>query len=162
MELGATKEVATEATVVTLLFSGCDIGLLCKKHKMSTKDVAKVYYAVGERFKLRWVRNAAGGLSTKNRWEELSLSAVREEIYEQKKAIASCVIATIGAKNIEKMTGEEAVAKWTEENQFSVQPVDLLFDEITSFAEPDIAMLSVANRQIKTMVAASSCAAKVC
>ncbi|MCP4395447.1 MAG: NAD-glutamate dehydrogenase [Alphaproteobacteria bacterium] len=157
LELGISREVAVDATVVTLLFSSCDIGILAKKHGIYIEDAAKVYYAVGDRFKLRWLRLTSDRLQAKNRWEELSLSALREEIYEQKRQLASCVIATIGEKAIKKMTGMDAVNEWAKLNEFVVQPVDQLFEEITSFAEPDLAMLSVANRQIKTMGVATSC-----
>ncbi|MEM8883418.1 MAG: NAD-glutamate dehydrogenase [Planctomycetota bacterium] len=148
--LGAPTEMAREITKFGWLFPACDIVGIAHEQQRPVHEVAEVYYAVGERFGLDWLRRAAGRLPRDKTWDKLAVTAVLDDVYGVQAALASQII---GDGQREAGAGVR-LELWGRNRRLSIQRSDELMGELRSVGTPDLAMIAVAIRQLKTLVTA--------
>ncbi|MCH8991315.1 MAG: NAD-glutamate dehydrogenase [Acidobacteria bacterium] len=129
------------------LFSGCDIVRLARRRKLPVPQVAKLYFAVGTRFRLGRLRAASGGLESETHWQKLAVAALIEEIYGHQLALTNQVLdfsdgATAPA---------QAIDAWIDKNHAAVERTEQLLSELRSIAVTDISMVAVASRQLRAL-----------
>ncbi|MCW9033224.1 MAG: NAD-glutamate dehydrogenase [Rhodospirillales bacterium] len=142
---GVPKDLALKVSGLMLLLSGCDIVRICGRHTLKVPQVSELYYAIGDRFSLGWMRASAERLSVESHWQKLATTALIEELYQHQFNLTRTVLKTVGKyKN-----AESDIAKWTEANQKMVLGTERLISELRSAKHVDFSMLSVASRQLR-------------
>lgn len=144
---GLAKSVAGKVVMV----SGCDIVGIAHNRKMDVVDISKVYFEVGSRFDLGWMRATGEQLGLKNHWQKLAVGALIEDLYSYQstlthKALDAC------AKGMNSLEG---LAQWIENNQEVVTQTDQMIAEMKSTPGIDFAMLTVAAKQLRDMISQS-------
>ena len=87
------------------------------------------------------------GLPRDDRWHSLARLAIRDDIYGSLRALCFDVLA-VGEP---EETGEEKIAEWEHTNGSRVERARRTLAEIYEDDERDMATLSVAARQIRSM-----------
>jgi glutamate dehydrogenase len=149
MDQGAPKALAERIASLGLLAPSCDIVGIARRARMPVERVAGTYFTVGERFGFDWLRRAAGQLSTDTAWDKLAVTAIVDDFYGHQGELTSKVLdsTTDGA------AAEVVIDIWSEGRRPLVARTNQLLSELQAAAAPDFAMLAVANRQLKSMVA---------
>ncbi|MFQ5618300.1 MAG: NAD-glutamate dehydrogenase [Rhodospirillales bacterium] len=147
LDQGVPEDLALRIAGLVNLFSGCDIVRLAGRRKLPVPRVAKLYFAVGTRFKLGRLRAASGGLESESHWQKLAVAALVEEIYGHQLALTDQVLdfsdgATAPAK---------AIDAWIDKNHVAVERTEQLLSELRSTAVTDISMVAVASRQLRAL-----------
>ncbi len=104
------------------------------------------YCLVGDRFRLDWIRRAAGTMKAENHWHRLALSAIIDDMWGHQNDLTSAALRT-------DETGVAAVSRWIEARAERMEGLDQLLHDIESSPAPDLAMLAVANRQLRAISA---------
>jgi glutamate dehydrogenase len=141
------EELALRIAGLVNLFSGCDIVRLARRRKLPVPHVAKLYFAVGTRFRLGRLRAASEGLESETHWQKLAVAALIEEIYGHQLALTNQVLdfsdgATAPA---------QAIDAWVDKNHAAVERTEQLLSELRSIAVTDISMVAVASRQLRAL-----------
>jgi len=144
---GAPADVAADIAKFLWLQPACDIVLIGDEHERPVREVAEIYYAVGERFGLDWLRRQAGHLPRDTAWEKLAVSAVLDDVYGVQADLCSQVI---GAGQREAGAGVR-LELWARHRRLSINRTDELLAELRTVGNPDLAMLAVAIRQLKNL-----------
>jgi glutamate dehydrogenase len=131
-----------------ILFSGLDIVRIAAGG-YDVGDVAKVYFAIGDRFGLDWLRGAAEGLSAETEWQELAIGAIIDDLYAQQTALASKVVDESGGG----AAAEAIIDAWASSNGHRVDRAVGVVGELKTTGTVDLAMLAVANREIRALLA---------
>ncbi|WP_337996551.1 NAD-glutamate dehydrogenase [Oleispirillum naphthae] len=151
---GVPEDLARHIAVLGSLVAVPDIVGLAETRQVEIPQAARVYHAVGERFGFRWARDAAARLPVRSHWQKLAIGALIEDFAEQQRDVAEGVLALIPGGEKPKSV-DEALAAWTEANAYAVQQLDRLLAEYRESPQaPDLAMLTVAARQTRTMARA--------
>jgi glutamate dehydrogenase len=114
-------------------------------------EVADTYFALMDYLGTDGLLTAVSRLARDDRWHSLARLAIRDDIYGSLRALCFDVLA-VGepAEN-----GEEKIAEWQLTNSSRVTRARRTLDEINHDELHDLATLSVAARQIRSMTRTS-------
>ncbi|MFQ5775087.1 MAG: NAD-glutamate dehydrogenase [Kiloniellaceae bacterium] len=147
---GVPAALARRAASLSLLSPACDIVRIAQGAGLPVLDVGKAYFAIGARFGFDWLRRAAGHLPSDSAWDKLAVTAIVDDLYGHQSELTSRVVN--GAKDLSAPAG--VIDVWAETRRPLVARTEQLLAELRSAGTPDLAMLAVANRQLRAMVGA--------
>lgn len=134
-----------------MLASACDIVSVSRETGRAVEAVGKLYLLVGNSFGFEWLRRMARTLPTERAWDKQAVAAVVDELLiSQRSLVGSMLRAAAGEDNLEVICQE-----WIERRRPLVTRTKQLITELQATPSPDFAMLAVANRQLKAMLAGS-------
>ena len=110
-------------------------------------EVADAYFALMDHLGTDGLLTAVSGLPRDDRWHSLARLAIRDDIYGSLRALCFDVLA-VGEPD---ETGEQKIAEWEHTNGSRVERARRTLSEIYAGDHSDIATLSVAARQIRSM-----------
>ena len=114
-------------------------------------EVADTYFALMDYLGTDGLLTAVSGLPRDDRWHSLARLAIRDDIYGSLRSLCFDVLA-VGEP---EERGEEKIGEWELINGSRVQRARRTLDEIYACDERDLATLSVAARQIRSMTRTS-------
>ena len=114
-------------------------------------EVADTYFALMDHLGTDGLLTAVSGLARDDRWHSLARLAIRDDIYSSMRALCFDVLA-MGEPD---ETGEEKIAEWEHDERSRVDRARRTLNEIYADEERDLATLSVAARQIRSMTRTS-------
>ncbi|SDG11154.1 glutamate dehydrogenase (NAD) [Limimonas halophila] len=144
---GAPKELARRVAALGILPTALDIVQTAHELDLPVQEVGTTYFAVGHRFGFDWLRTAANQLPTDNTWDKLAITAIVDDFYSHQTALTHNVLTKADGAG-----GAQAVDAWARTREHTVNRTHELLQEMQSTGTPDLAMLAVANRQMKSMV----------
>jgi glutamate dehydrogenase len=145
---GVPKELAQQIAAFPWLIPAGDIVEAAIVSKLAVEDVAKTYFTVGQRFGIDWLRRSAGRLPSDNAWDKLAVTAIVDDLYEHQSELTNRVLAESNGKT----RALEIVEHWTGQRQTLVARAEQMITELRAAGQPDLAMLAVANRRLKSLV----------
>jgi glutamate dehydrogenase len=111
-------------------------------------ETAELYYALSEHLDIDRMLVSVSGLERGNRWHALARLALRDDFYSSLRAITLDVLSTSDQGD----SAQERIAKWEEINASRLSRARAALDEINRANRLDLATLSVAARQVRSMV----------
>jgi glutamate dehydrogenase len=146
---GVPASLAEQVAGVPFLSSALEIADLAERARQPLTQAAQIYYEVGARFALDELRAAARRLPTETAWQKQAVDTVIDDVYTLQTDLAARVLdSTAGAKG----NGAEPVAAWAGPRAAALAPAEALAAELRTAANPDLAMLVVAARQLRQAV----------
>jgi glutamate dehydrogenase len=138
---GVPGDVALAAARLDFLTSSVDIVRLGAAGSVGVAEIARRFYAVGARFGLDSLRAFARRLKAETTWQKLAIDAVIEDFYAQQAELAAQAIAA------------DALEPWLDARVAPLARLDALLREIDTAPAPDLAMLTVAARALRSAMA---------
>jgi glutamate dehydrogenase len=114
-------------------------------------EVADTYFALMDYLGTDGLLTAVSRLVRDDRWHSLARLAIRDDLYGSLRALCFDVLA-VGEPD---ETGEEKIAEWEMTNSSRVTRARRTLRELDESGEHDLATLSVAARQIRSMTRTS-------
>jgi glutamate dehydrogenase len=114
-------------------------------------EVADTYFALMDYLGTDGLLTSVSGLPRDDRWHSLARLAIRDDIYGSLRSLCFDVLA-VGEP---EESGEEKIGEWELTNGSRVQRARRTLNEIYQSDERDLATLSVAARQIRSMTRTS-------
>jgi len=144
---GVPEELAGRVAALEDLYAALDIVDIATASDLDTEEVASVYFQLGERLELHWMRDQIVELPRDNRWQALARAALRDDLYGQQRELAADALR-------DGVDGVEPVARidsWLERNRAAVSRCRDILADLKAGGTPDFPMLSVAMREIRGM-----------
>jgi glutamate dehydrogenase len=146
---GVPKALARAVGLLAFLSPVCDIVRLSREARLPVETVAAVYSTVGDRYGFDWLRRAAAELSTDTAWDKLAVTAVVDDFYGHQSELVRDVLKVKAADG----EVESMIEAWADPRRAQILRSEQLLQELRASGTPDLAMLAVANRQMKSIVA---------
>ncbi|MQX38518.1 NAD-glutamate dehydrogenase [Roseospira navarrensis] len=148
MDAGVPEPLAAGVACLPVMASAGDIMRITVGHDLSMDQVARLYFAVGTRLGIGWLRQAAERHENGSHWSKLAISAVAEEVSSHQRQITDRVIEHGQALD----DPDAAIAAWTATNPVTAERAAQLLGELRAASGGvDLAMLTVASRQFRAM-----------
>jgi glutamate dehydrogenase len=147
---GVPPALASRVSVLGELVAALDIVRIAASVKAPVPDVAKLYFGLGARLGLDWLRTAAGRIKIETPWQKRAVEAVFDDLFAQQGEIARRAID--GGMPAGKSAGNGAMAAWLERNQANVARLDGLLHELRASSMVDLAALTVAGRELRSLI----------
>jgi len=143
---GVPEELARNMTQLERLGSGLDIVEIASHGPHPLSDVAQIYFSVGDRFYLDWLRRASREVNLDTHWDRMAVTAVIDDLNSHQRQLTHRIL-TNGAAG-----SATPVEQWTGERQDAVRRVESLFADLRQTGGFDLAKLAVANRELRTLI----------
>ncbi|HVS33867.1 MAG TPA: NAD-glutamate dehydrogenase [Thermoanaerobaculia bacterium] len=146
IKAGFAPPLATRLALLPRLVGLAEIVRLANGMGGDPASVARVYFPVGGRFGLDWLRDAASNLrsATAQHWDRMALAAIVDDLYGHQFALTRAILAS--------GEGEDRIEAWAKERGALVAQAAKLVDDVRAAGTTDLAMLAVANRQLRALV----------
>src|SRR6185437_2479187 len=138
VDKGAPRELALRVARLNFLLSSVDIVRLAKTAQRDLLEAGQRFFAIGARFKLDSLRGAARKLFAETQWQKLTISALIEDLYAHQADLTARALARGGDFRL-----------WLDGHARDLGRLDTLVREIEAATQPDLAMLTVANRALR-------------
>ncbi|GGN90889.1 glutamate dehydrogenase [Nocardia rhizosphaerihabitans] len=145
---GAPTELATEVFGLLSLFPLLDVVDIADIADRDGSEVGALYYALNEHLKIDWLLEAVSHLERGDRWHALARLALRDDMYG---SLRSLTLDVLSAGDPEE-TADEKIAYWESKNQSRLGRARAALSELFESGTHDLATLSVAARQVRSMV----------
>jgi glutamate dehydrogenase len=146
---GVADKLARLVASVDAMIPACDIVEVSRQAALPADKTAAVYFQLGARFGLEWLRDDAAPLLAGDHWQQRAVAAIIEDLFSQQRALCRTVLSD-GAH----LSPEDAVENWVSENQEIFERAVLLFDDLKSAGPLDLAKLALANRHMRELILA--------
>jgi glutamate dehydrogenase len=147
---GVPEPLARRVAAARYLAAGTDVVRLALEAGTTVERVARVYWAIGERFCLDWLRVAAAEVKIETPWQRAALDLTLSELARQQSALARQALAEAGAGEDWKAT----VEGWAARRASEAARADKLVEELRAAGTLDVAMLTLAGHQMARLAAA--------
>ena len=139
---GVPRELALRVVRLNFLLSSVDIVRLAKTGQHDLLEAGRRFFAIGERFRLDALRAAARKLVAETQWQTLAVSALIDDLYGHQADLTARALAR----------GSD-FQPWLDGHARDLGRLDTLVREIEAATQPDLAMLTVANRTLRGFLA---------
>ncbi|HTC81033.1 MAG TPA: NAD-glutamate dehydrogenase domain-containing protein, partial [Acidimicrobiia bacterium] len=155
VEAGAGKDLAARVAALDALVPALDVVQVAGDGQ-ALGDVAAVYFALGTRLELDWVRDRIAALPRDDRWQALARSALGDDYARERAALTAEVLrgarGTGGAPPTTAAgAATDSLEAWTARHRPAIDRFLLVIDDIRAGAAPDLATLSVAMREARAL-----------
>jgi glutamate dehydrogenase len=133
------------------LVPALDIVEIAASAGLDVPAVAEVYYGLGDRLELHWLRGRVVALPRETRWEAMARAALRDDVYAEQAALTAEVLRAEAGEPASR----ERVERWLAENRSASERCTQVLADIKSGGAADLARLSVAVREIRNLIASS-------
>ncbi len=130
------------------LAPACDIVRIATGGGFEPTAVAKVFYGLGSRFGFDWMRQAAGTLAEGDEWRKSAAYGMVEDLYLYQSELTTRVMDAAGSAD----AAPAIIEVWSETRRHAVQRLESLVTDLKTMPMVDFAMLSVVNRELRTMI----------
>ncbi len=147
VELGVDQQLAFRVVRLQSLAPACDIVRLARSGSWPSAVVAQFYFEIGSRFGFDWVRRAALRLPADSAWDKLAINAIVDDLSGHQAELTRKVLSSVD----NEQPSPADIQAWAKSSRMMVARTEQLIAELQSVAHPTLAMLAVANRQLKSM-----------
>ena len=144
------KKVANKIAAFVPTASVFDIAQISLETKVDLEVIARIYYEVGSRFSLKWLRGKVSKLETGNHWQKLSNGSILDDLYNCQTKIAREVVK-FNCKEKE-VCGVESVEQWICSMQVLVKRYDKFIADLKSNPDQDLSIFIVALNRLKPLL----------
>jgi len=153
--MGAPAGIARRAAALETLAGAGNLMLAARTNGCSIETATRVYFRLGERLSLATLATAAQKLPREGQWPAQAALAVQDELATLHADLLNSALRA-GPLNADAGGGADpdaVLARWSEPRKLALDRVDRLLKEDLAAADAlDLAMLSVATAELRTLV----------
>ncbi len=145
-QAGVPDQTAHRVAGFAAAYGALDIVDVAVRGEMPVTEVARVYFALDDRLALHRLRAGVLALPRDDRWQTLARAALRDDLYAAHAELATDVLTST-----ESGEPDERIALWCAHNAVAVGRATQVLADITAAENFDLATLSVALRQVRSL-----------
>lgn len=144
------RKLAEKIAAMDPVASAFDIAEISAASNFDLKTIAKIYFAVGTRFSLKWLRSKVSNLNFTDHWQKLSSKTILEDLYSYQMKIAKQVVDfSCEDKNLCEV---DSLNNWIKTVDFLVERFDNFVSDLKTYPNHDLSAFIVALNRLKPLV----------
>ncbi len=149
VEAGVPEPLARRVAALNVVVAGLDLIRIADLCAFPVDDVGAVYFELGRRFGIAWLRENALRLPAASHWQKQAVMAIVDDLYALQSEL------TVRVLRASRETGEATpmVETWIAARRGEVDRIDQLLADLHTVDHLDLSMLAVANRRLRGLVA---------
>ena len=153
VDLKVPKALARKVASLQVLAAGGDVTQISRDSSVPVLDTGRVYFDLGSRLGIDWLRNAARLVEPASDWERLAVESIIDDSYGHQSALTNRVLDVAGGGKLGSKAAEGVISTWIESRNGAVERTLQLLGELRESETVDLAMLTVANGQLRGLLA---------
>ena len=151
-ELDVPKALARKIASLQVLAAGGDVVQIARDSSVPVLDTGRVYFELGARLGIDWLRHAARAVEPASDWERLALESIIDDSYSHQSVLTNQVLEVAGGGKLGAKAAEGVIAVWMESRDGAVDRTVQMLDSLRASEAVDLAMLTVANGQLRGLL----------
>jgi glutamate dehydrogenase len=147
-QAGVPAELARRTAGMPSMLALFDIVEVASATEHDPGDVLRVYFRLGSRLELNWLRDRIIELPRANRWQALARAALRDDLFNLYREMTRKVLDAGGAQD----GSEAAIDAWSERNAAAVERALGMVADVRASRTYDMTTLPVALREIRGLL----------
>jgi len=143
---GVPHELAARCAAFEPMFYALDIVDVAHSVQRDIEPVARLHFALAGELDFPWIRARIGALPAETHWHTLAKAALRDDLASMLRALAAEALRADGAAD-----PASQIAAWKARNAVLYERVRQVLGELRAAETPDLAMLSVAMRELRNL-----------
>ena len=148
MEMGAPEPIASTVSYLLHTFSLLDVVDVADDTGQDLRQAGELLYALSAHLDFDHLLTSVTALERGDRWHALARQALRDDLYRSLRMLTADVLSTTAAD----ADAAGKIAHWEGQNASRLGRARRTLGEIASVAAEDLAPLSVAAREIRSMI----------
>ena len=144
---GVPEPLAERLANLELFLSACDVVMLDQTSRCDLPTIGRLYYALGTRLQLGWLRQFMSNFRATSHWDRLAIQSAIGELYDEQRRLSESVLSSM---NMDEPV-EASLERWMELHYGEVERFSALIHDMRSAEKQDIAMVIVALRQLSSI-----------
>jgi len=144
---GVPRAIAERVTTLPALLAALDIAEVAGADRKSVATVAAIYFDLGNRLGVPWLRERIGALPGHAHWQILARSAMQDDLASMQRTVTQEVVAGAGSASAK----DPMIAVWQDQNRRPLERVAKLLAEVRAVEAPDASMLAVVLREMRNL-----------
>lgn len=145
LDLKVPMKLAKNVALLGPLSTAYSIAEISNRLKVPTEKVMQIYFEIGERFSISWLRHSANQLLANSRWEKLAIRGFKDELYDIHRKITATII-----EYSEKQ--EDGLEKWFKHNAKHVKLYDRFIVEVKSQTTIEYPMIDLSLKKLSILL----------
>ena len=143
-DAGINASLGNNIAKLDILISGFDISHLSNKTGEEFEDIARLYFAVGNKFFIDWLRKWCDHLLTEAYWNRLALQSLKDDLYNKQRELV-LTLAKAGGANI-------IIEDWLHKNQEHVKIYFNFIEDLKAQETLDMNMVTLAIKKLNILL----------
>ncbi len=143
--LGVPKELALRVAGLDALYAALDLSEVALETGTEITRAAELYFTLNSALELHWLKESIHALPRRDLWQRRVRIGLMDELHNALRALTKNALATTRTFK----GSEQRVAAWMERNKVGIEHCRTLFADIRAGGTSDLAMLSVAVRELR-------------
>ncbi len=143
LDVGVPLELAQRCSGLGALYSALDIVEVSAGSTFDVDDVVRIYFELGSRLSMYWMREQLLGLSQGHHWQRMATDGLYLDLYRYQRLLSS--------KVVEGSAKSKHVDYWMSHYKQEIVRIDKTVSELKEQNTRDLAMLMVAIRDIQAL-----------
>ncbi len=148
---GVPEDLARRVSSLNLVAAGCDLIHISDTCQIPLADVGPMYFDLGRRFGIAWLRDSAINMPVTNHWQKQAVAAIVDDLYGLQSDLTIKVLDA--ARGSGDGVAKHLFETWVERRQQPIERIDQLISELKAIDTLDLSMLAVANRRLRALMA---------
>jgi glutamate dehydrogenase len=146
-DIGIPAEIAVRMAGLQAMHSALDIVEVAQVAEAAPGKVARIYFLLGQRLGLNWLREQVENLAVTGRWQAMARNSMRENLYFLQGQLTRQVMEAAGKRR----GPESALDTWGEARQERLSHVNGIIGELRAVGTMDFPTLSVAIQEVRRL-----------
>ena len=152
IEAGVPAALAARVAASAALAAAPDIVELAETSRQPLEAAAAVHAAIGEKLALPRLRELVGTLPSDGHWQGLAKGALGDDLASLQRALTAAALQTPAGGSTPPADADAALTQWLTRNAAPLERAQRLVAELAESRSADLAMLSVALRELRNLV----------
>ena len=146
-EKNVPENVAASIAAIEAMSSACSVISAAQAAGMSVAAVGRVYYAIGAKLELGYLRRKANDYASDSHWDKIASDNLMTDLYDEQRRLTMAVLTH--CSNEEECM--HLVETWASDNRQRIERYLRLIAEIRAAEAKDLSMLFIALRQVRAL-----------
>jgi len=147
-EKNIPDDIANYCAASEHLYAILGIAQLAEKSQRAIKDVAHLYFSVGDHLRLPWFALQLRKLTVENHWHAMARESYMDDLESQHRQLVDSILSSLtGAVDV-----QAGLSMWFEEHHFLVERWGNILSQIQTTSVSDYPMYAVALRELSDLV----------
>ena len=145
LSMNISKELACNIAILGPLSSAYNIVEVSNRSKSPVKQVTEIYFELGERFNVNWLRAQANKIATDNRWKKLAIRGFKDELYDVHRKITISAVESA-------MKHNNDIEKWYIKNEKHIRLFDRFIANVKSQSVIEYEMIDLSLKKLNVIL----------
>jgi glutamate dehydrogenase len=145
---GAPEDLARRHVYQPALVHAPDVVAVARASGRPVAEVARAFFAAGQTLQLDWIEGEVVGFPASSRWERFALNAIVDDLLLVRREAVQKALAAQPAED-----AEQALEAFVGSRPEAVARLERLAEQLRAEGVDDLAVITVAVRQVRSVVA---------